>query len=84
MQTLFESIDTYLVNHQSFWRFEPFFTSQQKMLPWASTHPLLCQWLESLTEAQIEHYKQDFCSLASVAGHYFPQLRDFLTLLELD
>ena len=84
MQTLFESIDTYLVNHQSFWRFEPFFTSQQKKLPWASTHPLLCQWLENLTEEQIEHYKQDFESLASVVDQYFPQLRDFLAQLQLD
>jgi len=83
MQTLFESIDTYLVDHQPFWRFEPFFASQKKALPWVSTHPSLCLWLESLTEDQIEHYKQDFSALVSVITPFFPQLNAFLAQLEL-
>lgn len=83
MRTLFESIDTYLANNQEFWRFEPFLVSQQQTLPWVSTHPSLCQWLENLTEEQIEYYKQDFASLVATTSQFFPQLELFLQQLDL-
>lgn len=81
MHTLFNSIDTYLLQHQDYWRFEPFFVSQNSELPWQQSHPSLCQWLNALTDEQIEFYKQNQQALVEVVSGYFPDLANFLAQL---
>lgn len=75
MQHLFQSIDSFLLEHQAYWRFEPFFSSHGSQLPWQELHPELCHWLESLSEQQIEYYKQDFTSLVDELAPFFPDLK---------
>ncbi|EGU46748.1 hypothetical protein VII00023_07434 [Vibrio ichthyoenteri ATCC 700023] len=83
MQALFHSIDTYLLQHQDFWRFEPFFVSQHSTLPWQQSHPALCQWLQDLSDDQVEHYKQDQNALVDAVAPFFPSMRELLAQLAM-
>lgn len=84
MHTLFQTIDSYLLHHQAYWRFEPFFASQNEQLPWQSLNPALCAWLEQLSDHQIEHYQSDFAALVQDCLAFFTDLEDFQQLLALD
>lgn len=68
------SIDRFLSEQQSYWRFEAFFLASEQSLPWQQSNPALCQWLESLTPESIEGYKQDTQALLSVLVDYLPCL----------
>ncbi|KJY85238.1 SAM-dependent methyltransferase [Vibrio galatheae] len=59
MLNQFQSLDRFLIEHQAYWRFEPFFDSVQPDLLWHEVNPDLCQWLESLSPQQISAYKQN-------------------------
>ncbi|ROV61011.1 methyltransferase [Vibrio ponticus] len=83
MLTSFQFIDSYLTEHQQFWRFEPFLVSEQSQLPWLSQQPALCQWLDSLTPEQIEEYKQHFDRLVLACQPFFPSLNAFLKQQQL-
>ncbi|UPQ88787.1 methyltransferase [Vibrio sinaloensis] len=75
MLNQFQTLDQFLLDNQDYWRFEPFFLSQQGCFPWLDHHPLLCDWLASLTQSQIEEYKQDTSSLLDVLTRFLPQLQ---------
>ncbi|WP_260259406.1 SAM-dependent methyltransferase [Vibrio intestinalis] len=81
MQHLFQSIDSFLIKHQQYWRFEPFFASFSDALLWQQTHPELCSWLSTLSELQIEQYKQDSSLLFDHIGRFFPELKSHLASL---
>lgn len=83
MHTLFNSIDTYLLEHQDYWRFEPFFVSQNTELPWQQSHPLLCQWLAELTNSQVDSFKQDQDKLVQAVACYLPQISSIQSQLSL-
>lgn len=57
MQQHFKTLDALLIQHQSLWRFEPFFLCASDSLPWAESYPDLCRWLEKLSTADIESLK---------------------------
>lgn len=85
MLNQFQTLDQFLLDHQDYWRFEPFFLSQQSRLPWQQNHPRLCDWLASLTQPQIEEYKQDTSCLLDALTCFLPQLQriSFWTRLPL-
>ncbi|NGZ12604.1 methyltransferase [Vibrio aestuarianus] len=57
MRTLFKQIDSFLIENQHFWRFEPFHQSIVPGSPWHSFNEPLGQWLSSLSFSQIEALK---------------------------
>lgn len=74
MSRQFQSLDSFLIANQAFWRFEPFFASQQLDLPWCDSEPQLCAWLNALSENEINAFKQDNAKLLEAMSAYFPQL----------
>lgn len=74
MQHHFQSIDQTLYESQKYWRFEPFFTSSNAELPWASINPQLCDYLQSLQPNDIERLKCDHRALVEALSPFIPQV----------
>ncbi|MEF1291817.1 methyltransferase [Vibrio sp. M260118] len=72
MSHQFQSLDSFLVETQAYWRFEPFFVSAQPIMPWVKANPALSQWLEQLSPQQISAYKQDTDALVAEMSVYLP------------
>lgn len=87
MLNQFQLLNQFLIEHQAYWRFEPFFLSDQQPLPWLSQSSALCGWLESLSPEQITSYKQDNASLLNDMSCYLPcleQISGWTTLPQID
>lgn len=74
MQDTFQKLDSFLLSHELFWRFEPFFSSFEDRLPWQVEHPQLCQWLASLSPEQIEEFKTNPKRFHKVLEQFIPSL----------
>ncbi|NIY82142.1 methyltransferase [Vibrio hepatarius] len=74
MQQQFQKLDSVLSRYQSFWRFEPFFQSLSLDLPWVEQFPQLCEWLSSLSNQQIEFYKQHNEELEHELARVLPEM----------
>lgn len=74
MQQQFQQLDSVLSRYQSFWRFEPFFQSLSLDLPWVEQFPQLCEWLSSLSNQQIEFYKQHNEELEHELARVLPEM----------
>lgn len=72
MSQQFQSLDSFLVETQAYWRFEPFLASAQPIMPWVKTNPTLSQWLEQLSPQQISAYKQDTDALVADMSAHLP------------
>ncbi|MEZ8099544.1 methyltransferase [Vibrio bivalvicida] len=86
MLNQFQSLNRFLSEYQAYWRFEPFFLSDQPALPWLNQNPALCRWLESLSPEQIASYKQNNTLLLSDMSDYVPcinQVEAWTTLPKL-
>lgn len=83
MLNTFQSIDQFLLEHQTYWRFEPFFSSAQRVLPWQSEQPKLTDWLNTLSPQDIEHFKQNTDELVEALSQYLPCLRHLSTWTSL-
>lgn len=83
MLHLFQSLDRFLVDHQSLWRFEPFFSSCTNTFPWQADNAPLCAWLDSLTPEQIEHFKLDNDALIEAISDYLPHITQIATWTKL-
>mgnify|MGYP000872318973 FL=1 len=87
MLNQFQSLNQFLIEHQAYWRFEPFFLSDQQSLPWLTHSSALCGWLESLSPEQIASYKQDNASLLNDMSCYLPcleQISGWTALPQID
>jgi len=74
MQSKFQTIDTYLVTHQSLWRFEAFLQCFDGTSLWQQQYPQLHHWLESLSVKEIERLKNDTDELINQLSHLIPEL----------
>ncbi|NVJ58714.1 MAG: methyltransferase [Vibrionaceae bacterium] len=74
MQQQFQQLDSVLSRYQSFWRFEPFYQSLSLDLPWVEQFPQLCEWLSSLSNQQIEFYKQHNEELEHELARVLPEM----------
>jgi len=83
MLQLFQSLDRFLVDNQSLWRFEPFFASRTNTLPWLTDNDPLCAWLDSLSPEQIEHFKVDNDTLVEAISDYLPDITQIATWTKL-
>ena len=70
----FCALDRFLVEHEQYWRVEPFFQSIESHLPWANTNPALCDWLLQLSPEEVTHYKANLDSLIAELCLYLPEL----------
>jgi hypothetical protein len=83
MQSKFQTLDTFLYQHQVYWRSEPFHLCQQDELPWRRYNEALFAWLQSLDEQQIQVYKDQPDSLAEELGAFFPDLNDIVDVIQI-
>ncbi|NVD07066.1 methyltransferase [Vibrio sp. JPW-9-11-11] len=74
MLNQFQALNQFLLDNQAYWRFEPFFVSQQNPFPWQEHDAPLCDWLACLSENQIEYYKQNTHQLIEALTSFLPQL----------
>ncbi|MEI6896206.1 MAG: methyltransferase [Psychromonas sp.] len=72
---IFLQLDCYLTQLQPFWQFDAFHYDDY---PWLLSHPDLCDFLESLTDHQLQRYQQQ-------PEQLYPKLIMFITsLMPLD
>lgn len=83
MRHQFQSIDQFLCQYQTYWRFEPFFTSADSTLPWMKDNPELCNYLENLPSDEIERFKSDHSALVDALIRFFPELHSLAILTSL-
>ncbi|NOH61981.1 methyltransferase [Vibrio sp. RE88] len=83
MQDTFQQLDSFLLSHQKFWRFEPFFSSFDSQLPWRVEHPQLCLWLAELRPQDIEELKSAPEQLSKALEQFIPELSMAHHLTEL-
>ncbi|MCK6261987.1 SAM-dependent methyltransferase [Vibrio sp. ZSDE26] len=83
MQNHFKELDQFILNHQQFWRTEPFHHSFCSDYPWDDSHPNLSTWLDSLTNTEIEAYKVDTSKLTHSLSSFFPELNSITSLISL-
>lgn len=85
MRTAFLTLDHFLIQHQAFWRFEPFFASLEATLPatWQTHAPELCHWVGTLSNQQVEEYLQQPEALVDVLAPHISGLSEALRLGQL-
>ncbi|MFW8630125.1 methyltransferase [Vibrio natriegens] len=75
MNTRFQFINNCLIDNQSLWRFDPFQSSINPVLPWQEQYPDLCQWLASLSPLEIERLKAKPEEALAEISAYLPVLK---------
>ena len=83
MQSKFQTLDSFLNQHQVYWRSEPFHLCQQDELPWRDHNEALFIWLQALNEQQIQAYKEQPESLVKELNAFFPDLNSIVEAIEL-
>ncbi len=76
MQSKFQILDSFLHQHQVYWRSEPFHLCQQDELPWRSHNQPLFTWLQSLSNDQVLAFKEQPASLIEELNEFFPVVID--------
>lgn len=83
MQSKFQILDSFLHQHQVYWRSEPFHLCQQDELPWRSHNQPLFAWLQSLSNDQVLAFKEQPTSLIEELNAFFPELSQVVEGVEL-
>lgn len=74
MHSHFSLLNTFLTDHQPFWRYEAFHACRLEHWPWGDLHPALTSWLQSLNQHDIELLKAEPEKLAIILAEFFPTL----------
>ncbi|MCG9692182.1 SAM-dependent methyltransferase [Vibrio sp. Isolate22] len=74
MHSRFKILDSFLLEHQVYWRSEPFHLSQTQQQPWQDVNSPLVDWLNSLTTENIQSLKEKPDLLITELGRFLPQL----------
>ncbi|SON49074.1 methyltransferase [Vibrio tapetis] len=83
MFSIFTQIDAILTANQRYWRFEPFHSTETSASVQLRQAPELHRWLMSLTNDDIEFYKQNNASLVPEVGRYIPEVLTLDSLSQL-
>ncbi len=70
-ETRFVALDEWLFCHNAFWQFKTF---ECLDLPWRTTHPALCEWLDALTPEQMAAYRASHLALVNEASQFIPSV----------
>lgn len=73
MLSRFKSLDTLLLAHQNFWRFEPFHESRQATHRFSASR--LGEWLDSVSNHEVALLKQDSKAVIQLVSQFLPELR---------
>ncbi len=76
MHSRFKTLDSFLLEHQVYWRSEPFHLCQTQQQPWKEVNPPLVDWLNSLTIENIQTLKELPDLLLTELSYFMPQLAD--------
>ena len=74
MHSRFKILDSFLLEHQVYWRSEPFHLCQTQQQPWQEVNAQLVDWLNSLTTENIQTLKEQPDLLITELGRFLPQL----------
>ncbi|PQJ60026.1 SAM-dependent methyltransferase [Vibrio chagasii] len=74
MHSRFKILDSFLLEHQVYWRSEPFHLCQTQQQPWQDINSPLVDWLNSLTTENIQTLKEQPDLLITELGRFLPQL----------
>lgn len=74
MHSRFKILDSFLLEHQVYWRSEPFHLCQTLQQPWQDVNSPLVDWLNSLTTENIQSLKEKPDLLITELGLFLPQL----------
>ncbi|MGI9874777.1 methyltransferase [Vibrio chagasii] len=74
MHSRFKILDSFLLEHQVYWRSEPFHLCQTQRQPWQDFNSPLVDWLNSLTTENIQTLKEQPDLLITELGRFLPQL----------
>ena len=76
MHSRFKILDSFLLEHQVYWRSEPFHLCQTQQQPWKEVNRPLVDWLNSLTIENIQTLKELPDLLLTELSYFMPQLAD--------
>jgi len=68
----FQQLDNYLTELQLFWKFEAFHHGDY---PWRSSHPALSEFLDGLSDLELQHYQQNPALLQVKLSPFIESLR---------
>ncbi|UPR33905.1 methyltransferase [Vibrio cyclitrophicus] len=74
MHSRFTILDSFLLEHQVYWRSEPFHLCQTQQQPWADVNRPLVDWLDSLSIERIQTLKEQPQDLLAEITRFLPQL----------
>ncbi|MEZ8659237.1 methyltransferase [Vibrio cyclitrophicus] len=74
MHSRFKILDSFLLEHQIYWRSEPFHLCRTQQTPWRNVNRPLVDWLEGLSIQRIQTLKEQPQLLADELIFFLPQL----------
>ncbi|WP_299686523.1 methyltransferase [uncultured Vibrio sp.] len=74
MHLRFKTLDSFLLDHQVYWRSEPFHLCQTRQQPWVEVNRPLVGWLEGLSVESIQTLKDQPQQLIAELIRFIPQL----------
>ncbi|WP_215403210.1 methyltransferase [Vibrio gigantis] len=74
MHSRFKTLDSFLLEHQVYWRSEPFHLCQTEQQPWFDVNRLLVDWLDSLSVENIQILKEQPQVLVEELICFLPEL----------
>ncbi|MEZ8946699.1 MULTISPECIES: methyltransferase [unclassified Vibrio] len=74
MHSRFKILDSFLLEHQIYWRSEPFHLCRTHQTPWRNVNRPLVDWLEGLSIQRIQTLKEQPQLLADELTLFLPQL----------
>lgn len=74
MHSRFKILDSFLLEHQIYWRSEPFHLCQTQQQPWQEVNRPLVDWLESLDNESVQTLKEQPQILVEKLTRFLPEL----------
>lgn len=76
MHSRFKILDSFLLEHQVYWRSEPFHLCQTQQQPWVDVNRPLVDWLDSLNIENIQILKEQPQVLVEQLIRFLPELEE--------
>lgn len=76
MHSRFKILDSFLLEHQVYWRSEPFHLCQTQQRPWVDVNRPLVDWLNSLSIENIQILKEQPQALVEELIGFLPELEE--------
>lgn len=84
MHSRFTILDSFLLDHQVYWRSEPFHLCQTQQQPWSDVNRPLVDWLDSLSIENIQALKEQPQNLLAELTRFLPQLETVNQIIQFN